>query len=481
MAYLGNNPNQQAFTPAVDYFNGTGSATAFTLSRPVASVAQVQVTIENVPQNPSSSFTVSGSTITFTSAPPSGTNNIYVQYTSLITQTLIAAATSGEMTNITGTAAGFTAGNVTTNANLTGEATSIGNAVTVTNSAVIGKVLTGYVSGAGVVAATDTILQAIQKLNGNAGGAAGGSTGQMQYNNAGAFAGAVNVTVNNNDLTILENNSPVTPPASTCKVFSKNVANRQFLAFVGPSGQDTSVQPLLGRNKIAWYVPTMGSSLTTAIGMSLSSTGTATGVAWANTNIVTSTSRLNFRAVASTSSVCGIRSPTLQYWRGNAAGLGGFTFISRFSIGQAATTPTTTTLRCFVGLRNITTAPTDLPPSGFINSIGAGWESGSTTLQIYCAGTVMSQVNTSVPLVRTVEATLYDVAIFCPPFGTTVSVMVTNVGTGETQTALFDAVATPTLVPVNTLGLCPNSFMSAGGTNTTMGFNLHSLYIETDE
>jgi hypothetical protein len=35
------------------------------------------------------------------------------------------------------------------------------------NAAVIGSVLTGYTSGAGVVAATDSILQAIQKLNGN--------------------------------------------------------------------------------------------------------------------------------------------------------------------------------------------------------------------------------------------------------------------------------------------------------------------------
>ena len=85
MAYLGNTSSQQAFSPAVDYFNGTGSATAFTLSRPVASVAQVQVIVENVPQNPSSAFTVSGSTITFTSAPPSGTSNVYVQYTSPIT------------------------------------------------------------------------------------------------------------------------------------------------------------------------------------------------------------------------------------------------------------------------------------------------------------------------------------------------------------------------------------------------------------
>jgi hypothetical protein len=70
-------------------------------------------------------------------------------------------------TNITGTASGLTAGTVTTNANLTGEATSVGNATTLTNSAVIAKVLTGYTSGAGTVSATDTILQAIQKLNGN--------------------------------------------------------------------------------------------------------------------------------------------------------------------------------------------------------------------------------------------------------------------------------------------------------------------------
>ena len=70
-------------------------------------------------------------------------------------------------TNITGTAAGLTAGTVTTNANLTGEVTSTGNATTVTNAAVIGKVLTGYAAGAGTVAATDNILQAIQKIDGN--------------------------------------------------------------------------------------------------------------------------------------------------------------------------------------------------------------------------------------------------------------------------------------------------------------------------
>jgi hypothetical protein len=59
---------------------------------------------------------------------------------------------------------------------LTGEVTTVGLAATLTNSAVIGKVLTGYTSGAGTVAATDTILQAIQKLNGNSGGPAAAGT-----------------------------------------------------------------------------------------------------------------------------------------------------------------------------------------------------------------------------------------------------------------------------------------------------------------
>lgn len=106
MSYIGNTTTTQAFTPAVDYFSGNGSTTAFTLSRPVASVAQVEAVIDNVVQNPSSAYTVSGSTITFTSAPLAGTNNIYVRYTSPITQVIapsqgtVNTTALGNITNI---------------------------------------------------------------------------------------------------------------------------------------------------------------------------------------------------------------------------------------------------------------------------------------------------------------------------------------------------------------------------------------------
>jgi hypothetical protein len=85
MPYIGNTVQNQGFAPAIDYFSGNGVTVTFTLSRNLASVAQIICAIDNVIQNPSSAFTVSGNAITFTSAPLSGTNNIWVEYTSLIT------------------------------------------------------------------------------------------------------------------------------------------------------------------------------------------------------------------------------------------------------------------------------------------------------------------------------------------------------------------------------------------------------------
>ena len=85
IVYLGN--EVLTATPAtssthIDEFNGNNSATTFTLTRtPAANSAHNYVVfIDNVFQRYGSSYayTVSGATITFTSAPPSGTNNIQV-------------------------------------------------------------------------------------------------------------------------------------------------------------------------------------------------------------------------------------------------------------------------------------------------------------------------------------------------------------------------------------------------------------------
>ena len=86
MSYIGSPPASQAFAPGTDTFSGTGSQTAFTLSRNVATVNDIQVVVNNVVQQPSH-YTVAVNILTFSPAPSSGTNNIYVRYlsTNLIT------------------------------------------------------------------------------------------------------------------------------------------------------------------------------------------------------------------------------------------------------------------------------------------------------------------------------------------------------------------------------------------------------------
>jgi hypothetical protein len=59
-------------------FNGDGSETEFTLDVAPSSTLDIEVFVGNVRQDPNSAYTLSGTTLTFTGAPPSGTNNIYV-------------------------------------------------------------------------------------------------------------------------------------------------------------------------------------------------------------------------------------------------------------------------------------------------------------------------------------------------------------------------------------------------------------------
>jgi len=77
MPYIGQAPTQAAFV--TDTFSGNGSTTAFTMSVAPANTASVLVAVSGVLQDPST-YSVSGLTLTFSAAPPTGTGNISARY-----------------------------------------------------------------------------------------------------------------------------------------------------------------------------------------------------------------------------------------------------------------------------------------------------------------------------------------------------------------------------------------------------------------
>ena len=78
MAYLGASPAVQ--TTAMSYQDLTGgSGTAFTLDYPVASASEVEVYVNNVRQEPSVAYTVSGTALTMTGSV-SASDDFYVVF-----------------------------------------------------------------------------------------------------------------------------------------------------------------------------------------------------------------------------------------------------------------------------------------------------------------------------------------------------------------------------------------------------------------
>ena len=78
MAYLGKEAVNRSTGTSKDSFSGDGSTTAFTMSKSVLLVTDIEVFVDNVQQEPTTAYTVSATTLTFTEAPANGTNNVYV-------------------------------------------------------------------------------------------------------------------------------------------------------------------------------------------------------------------------------------------------------------------------------------------------------------------------------------------------------------------------------------------------------------------
>lgn len=325
------------------------------------------------------------------------------------------------------------------------------------------------------------------------GGSPGGSTTQIQYNNAGAFAGDADFTwdATNNDLVLggtdtgitLQGitNEPSPPAAGRGHLYAKDIAARMMPKWVGPSGYDYPIQSHIAFNNTSWWVAAGNSTTITAVGAAaLTATGTATAINVATTNIYTMMRKLEYLVTtAATTAVAGFRGGVAQRRIGtpSASIPGGFFFACRWG---PATGVATTTNRGFVGMTNSTAAPTDVQPSTLTNMVGMGWDAADTNIQLMCndgAGTATkTDLGASFPVPTADRTNMYELVLFSPNSTTqSVGYRVTNLGTNAQVSGTIT-----TDIPSNTTLLAPRGWMSVGGTSSVIGIALTSLYIETD-
>ena len=155
MAYIGPPPSQKLATPTSQYFSGNGSATSFTLNRPVNVAEDLNVYVNNVAQQPGvgKSYTATGTTLTFDAAPASGTNNVYVVYRGLAEPTTRLEHPSGQpLAATTGTFSGGVTASGGLNVGTIKEATGTNTAISIDS--------TGFASGLMVNAGRQSLASA---------------------------------------------------------------------------------------------------------------------------------------------------------------------------------------------------------------------------------------------------------------------------------------------------------------------------------
>lgn len=284
-------------------------------------------------------------------------------------------------------------------------------------------------------------------------------------------------TTHTGNETALEWNESVTPAAPTLgiKTYVKDVAGRQMFGQIGKSGVDYTFQPFIARNPIGLFIPVGNATTSTAIGLAATANGTATARTVATTSFFTRIKRLGYVSATTTNSSSGVRSNNLQYSRGAAADVGGFTFIARFGISDGAAVANA---RLFVGMTGAAAVIGNVNPSTQTSIFGVGADSTDTNLQLMfndnTANATRVDLGADFP-VNTRNTDWYEVIIVAKKNSSTMEIQVTNLTTGITSSTSQN-----TNLPLATQLLTWQLWRHNGGTALAVGLDVGNIYIESD-
>ncbi|WP_374391818.1 hypothetical protein [Tabrizicola sp.] len=265
---------------------------------------------------------------------------------------------------------------------------------------------------------------------------------------------------------------PASPPAGKLALYGRQRAGAPWLEVVRPSGRDFPLQPHMGLNRIGAWAPVSATTIA-AQGIALTSVSTVSHPTLAAGSLLSSSRRWRATSAAVVDSVCDQRSAVTACWRGNAAGLGGFTLVARISL----TTLQATGMGFFGLLASIAALAVTTTLATVVEAIGLGFQRGTHTnwqLVSNDATGVLTLLDLGAGF-PVATAGLLTLTIWCPAAGTSIWLRAVNELTG----AVFEQEVTTDLPQAATF-LAPRLFLNNGATAAAVAFECTGLYLETD-
>ena len=310
---------------------------------------------------------------------------------------------------------------------------------------------------------------------GGGGGSPGGSSGDVQWNDAGTFAGAARVGIDGGDLLLRDSSTDPSAPSSGIRLYTLPQATRRRLKMVGPSGLDTNLQVAVDGNNIFMVgvgngttAPTAwGGILTTAATMSTQQTAGAA-------NIWQATRRQRFQTSTTAGNATGARTGYGQWHLSSTANRGGFFFRARFGMninlngGQK-----------FIGLC-ASTAVLAGDPSALTNILGCGYDAAdASTGNWFFMHNDGAGVATKIDLGANAARNTtdgYELIMFARPGTLEVNVYIVNLSSG----VVLLNTSYNTNIPANNTLLAMKCEVRNGAVAAADNIEMSRIYIETD-
>ena len=266
---------------------------------------------------------------------------------------------------------------------------------------------------------------------------------------------------------------PATPAAGFGTMFSKALAGRVMPRWKDSDGLDYTIQPSFFAQGIMYTYPTTGAAIG-AVGMAaLTTSGTLATPALAATNLLTQTRRTTISSGTTAGTVASLRNAQTAVWRGNAAGLGGFHFVARISLETLQSG-----MRAFVGLTDVTTAPTNVDPTtsttpGKIGlAINANTGNWNIVTNVTGSAPTSTGLGASFPVNTTDLITLH---LYAAPNSSVVNYRVVNETSGAVATGSIS-----TNYPTSATFLTWAAWVTNNATAAAAIMGVNRIYLETD-